>query len=498
MRKILTYIHLIVMFTAMSVPTAMAIEPAKTSSPQWLILVHDMTSSYEQLDEARQYWQTIVANETVMTKHKGVLINLYGHPVKLNINTKTRQYTYTKPAWQNKYCFEYIADRLVAAPLSKAAPQVLMGQKYLNQIGQMKREYFAEGDAEKGCNDDINAEIAYSLDPELAKTRKHQPIDEKYDQTFSTSKIINILGIYQNWISLEINTNDSHPKAAHPRHERDWKTYKQNIAGKYLMPFKAIQLPPAMVAQAVKTFNSAEDNSGYDNGKEPWPTKPSSARISAWLGRNPQYDHFVIKPAGGGVAVQFGLPNATQDARGTVYQVDSEPFALDPATTLRTKIFIAKHPHLINWGQVDFYTIAPDNSAIVYCRQSKLYWQTPGIKPKFLGTLHCPSGYQWLNLSTLTPGEKAPLLVPSKGSNNIQCEHRVNTDAAKCSHSNGSIYRAKDKFSLTPLTYAYLAVILVTNQKPTRGRAELKTINQEIIRNIFFIGSGKTAAPHDR
>lgn len=57
--------------------------------------------------------------------------------------------------------------------------------------------------------------------------------------------------------------------------------------------------------------------------------------------------------------------------------------------------FVAKNPKLVPWDKVQFYTVSPDKTAVVYAQNGMLFWQAATGKPKPLGSVKSVHGWQW-------------------------------------------------------------------------------------------------------
>jgi hypothetical protein len=108
------------------------------------------------------------------------------------------------------------------------------------------------------------------------------------------------------------------------------------------------------------------------------------------------FSHFVFVPAGGGVAVEFGVPGTGETVRKQARVVRVErPTAPNEEYEQLRHSFVAAHKGLVPWDKVGFYTIAPDRSAAVYAQNGNLYWQGLTGKAKVIAPVKNVRGWQW-------------------------------------------------------------------------------------------------------
>lgn len=108
------------------------------------------------------------------------------------------------------------------------------------------------------------------------------------------------------------------------------------------------------------------------------------------------FSHFVFVPAGGGVAIEFGVPGTGETVRKQARVVRVErPTAPNEEYEKLRQSFVAAHASLIPWDKVSFYTVAPDRSAAVYAQNGNLYWQGLAGKPKQIAPVKNVRGWQW-------------------------------------------------------------------------------------------------------
>jgi hypothetical protein len=65
-------------------------------------------------------------------------------------------------------------------------------------------------------------------------------------------------------------------------------------------------------------------------------------------------------------------------------------------------------PKVPEWMLNDYNSsVSPDGSARVSWKSGNLFWQSPpSAKPKFLGHVENPRGWEWLKLQTISAREK--------------------------------------------------------------------------------------------
>ena len=77
--------------------------------------------------------------------------------------------------------------------------------------------------------------------------------------------------------------------------------------------------------------------------------------------------------------------------------------------------FISKNKALIDWNKAKVFTIAPDQSAVVYVSGDKLYWRSvSATQPRLIGTVVDVRGWQWADTNALTDTERKKLGIGNK------------------------------------------------------------------------------------
>jgi len=117
-------------------------------------------------------------------------------------------------------------------------------------------------------------------------------------------------------------------------------------------------------------------------------------------------------PAGGTAMVEtFYAPERT--SQGVV--LVKLPQAVPPSYESTKNEFIAKNKNLIDWNKAKVFTVAPDQSAVVYVLDNDLYWRSVSTaKPRLIGKVVDVRGWQWIDMNSLTDAERQKLsLSPS-------------------------------------------------------------------------------------
>jgi hypothetical protein len=192
-----------------------------------------------------------------------------------------------------------------------------------------------------------------------------------------------VLSIFGPVISVSQTNSTYCYGSPHPYGGMYWKTYKLTPNG--LKPAE-LPLTPSLKAQiragCKKLFDEYDEKDICDEGQ-------------------------ALSPLGGGALTEtYYSPVRPQEG---VVQVKL-PQAI-PASYEETKNeFVTKNRDLIDWSKAKVFTVAPDQSAVVYQMNDTLYWRSPeGDASLILGTVKDIRGWQWTDANLLTPIERQKL-----------------------------------------------------------------------------------------
>jgi hypothetical protein len=328
----------------------------------WSVFVVDQLSA--RTKDAPAKWATIWSDGNNSRRFEAPLFSLDGKPYTLKVTNTTKR----EACSQGKYPFTMSVDQLVAEPLAGGAAKTLFGQIALQSAKDLMKEHLSSCEGMKP--------LPYSPDS-----------TESYERAR-----IRLVSIYGDNLGLETVTESfayGRPKALV---SNDWATYQ--FKDDDLVKVGKKVLPDGALTEATSAFVklTPADRDGY-----------SPADLS----------HYAFVPAGGGVAVEFGVPATQEAAMGSVRTVRVvKPGGLKEDYSKTRQAFVAAHPKLIAWDKATVYTVAPDQSSVVYAQDGKLYWQPVAGKPKLLGQVKDVRGWQWQNARQLSAAEKKALGMP--------------------------------------------------------------------------------------
>jgi hypothetical protein len=270
----------------------------------------------------------------------------------LRLETQTKRKT-TK---MGKAVSEYRVDQIAAIPLATGKAQCLLG------AGELKYANEAYG--------------------------KYPP---QFSQNYEAAH--RVLGIYGSCLSVEKSGYSYEQDAAHPSSWGEWLTFR--ITPGRLVPL-SLKLAPALnkklQAEKKKHVSSFEADVVRDRG-------------------------IVITPDRGGLRVElaFGASYGAHDDAQAEVMARSPDFIEPGLEKVRAK-FVAEHPKFIDWKKASFYSIAPDESGVVYCQDQKLYWKSKPDDSQaiLLGACDDLRGLQWVHTGSFSSSENAAMLGPGK------------------------------------------------------------------------------------
>lgn len=344
-----------------SVWAAPAAAPAAAGG-KWSVLVVDQLQAKTKDTPAK--WATFWSDGTNVRRFEAPVVTLGGKPYTLKLTNTAKRETCS----QGKYPFSLSVDQLVAEPLGGGASKPLFGQIPLQTAKDLMKEHLSSCEGMKP--------LPYSPDS-----------TESYERAR-----IRLVSIYADNLGLETVTESFAYGRPKPLVSNDWGTYQ--LRDDELIKIGKKALPDGAVTEATTDFVklAPADRDGY-----------SPADLA----------HYALVPAGGGVAVEFGVPATQEAAMGTVRTVRVvKSGGLKDEYSKTRQAFVAAHPKLIAWDKVSVYTVAPDQSSVVYAQDGKLYWQPASGKPKLLGQVKDVRGWQWQDGRQLSAAEKKALGAP--------------------------------------------------------------------------------------
>jgi hypothetical protein len=400
---------------------------------RWLVIINDMTSEYKMEDDARATWATILADDHSMRKFPGLIIEKKNKFYKLEPKTKIHKAEIVKTG-KPAHFFEYSVDQLMLQGLSDSTQSCLYGKSEVAIAQATMEDYFKQCEAEdklpydqtlKGESDSLrklceeiehressspnetNTEQTNTEQTNTEQTNTEQANAEQtnpeptnpeqtstLDNTGSVEVIMNVLSLVEGFLGLEIVTNEMSPFGAHPGHDRDWLTLNVKPNGPVRIWPK--DLPHSVLVTAMSIFDKDENNGGYKPNKDLPEVIDSTWR--KYLQRKVEFNNFILCPTNGGISYRFGVPYREQSARGTVDIVDVRGRSLLIARDEKNRDdFVKLHPKFLPWKKLNFYTVAPDQSAVVYSQRGQLFWKNLDSSMRLLGRIREVNGVQWVN-----------------------------------------------------------------------------------------------------
>ncbi len=312
----------------------------------WQVVVNDRQAAGSKTVPAR--WVSVWADGKTSSRNQGLVVSMDGHLWTLDVSTQSDKGSCA----EGKFPFSYSVDELIASPLGAGqGRRVLMGQGALGSAKDVMRDHLANCDGIKAL-----------------------PSQPETTESYERSKI-RLLSNYNGKIGLELVSESLAYGRPEAMVSNDWGAYgiDKGFSGKEGRKL----LPSGTAGEASARFLKL----------------PKSERDPFSPG---DFSHFILVPAGGGVAVEFGVPGTAASARGEAQVVRVErPGGLGDAYDKARLAFVSKHRGLIPWDKVSFYTIAPDGSAVVYAQNGGLYWQGLTGKARPIGHVQEVRGWQW-------------------------------------------------------------------------------------------------------
>jgi len=343
-------------------PAAKPESSAQSEKPHWLVVVLDRVSYKEpaDLDEGgRTKWKTFLSDGVHSTRWDDPIVSSGTQLVRL----KTRTVRAEASCPQDKLHYSYEIDLLMSQPLSSGGARVLLGQQDLAS-SKLTMQML-----KKRCKQRFLGFSNASAAGEADRPSYHQCQ-------------VDLVSIYRDYLGLKLTYNSDFIDTPHPNHTVSWNSYL--LRSDSLRPITRKQLPQRVLTQAANDF--AKENPDYVDGID--------------------LDCFLVKPSHGGASVEFGTPNLIGSGGGVYSVAIRSPTGLSDRYDLDRLRFVREHPTLIAWSKSDFYTIAPDKSAVVFSQGKKLYWQKVSGKAQLIGTVKNIGGWQWCDANHLSETER--------------------------------------------------------------------------------------------
>ena len=212
-----------------------------------------------------------------------------------------------------------------------------------------------------------------------------KPIDDNCKDRiiFTFDEQNQVLSVYGPWISISESTSTYAYGTPHPYGNMYWRNYTLTPAG-----LKPGTLPLSRSTKvkirvgAKKLFNG------------------EGAPESAQCGQ-------ALSPAGGGAMTETYVTPVRPEEGVVLVKL---PQAIPASYEKIKNEFISKNKNLIDWNKAKVFTIAPDQSAVVYVLGNNLYWRSvSAAQPRLLGKVVDVRGWQWTDTNALTDTERTKL-----------------------------------------------------------------------------------------
>lgn len=318
-----------------------------TSGGGWQVIVLDQVAPASKSSAAK--WASLWSDGKSIKRIDDFVLSANGRMWTLNISPMAGQCS----CKEGKFPFSYNVDQLIAVSLAEPKERkVLMGDIALESAKAVMRDHEASCDGIKAL-----------------------PGQPDTTESYERSKM-RLLSSYNGQVGLELVTESSAYGRPVPMVSNDWAAYRldKDPIGK-VSNRKA--LPAYSMAEASNQFSKL----------------PAAQRDPFAPG---DFGHFVFAPSGGGVAVEFGVPGVAEAQKNQARVVRVEVAAgLNNEYDKMRQAFKQSHGKLIPWEKASFYAVAPDQSAVVYAENGKLYWQAVSGKAKPIGQVKQVRGWQW-------------------------------------------------------------------------------------------------------
>jgi hypothetical protein len=344
-------------------------QSAKGVEQQWHVLVFDSFERTARPTLAAEHepnaltvfeqckWRTIWSNGSAVKVFDGILVNIRQHLYRL----ETRTVSHTKDHYckEGLVCCKYSLDTLEARPFLKGRRRVLWRPRSAKFTDFCNCQSFDEDDA-----------------------RAPKPsVHEKCSLT--------IRSICNDSISIDYVGEEYGMSNPTNEKSRNWQTFELTAAG-----LKKRALPKQLLAKAQQLHKAQ----ALQNSLVAQYEMPQAA--------------YILTPAQKGISVHFGLTVADDPGDSNLYCLSVDGVDMLPEHLTRARdTFVAQNPELIDWQNVEFYSVAPDHSAVVYIEDATLFWKnTTGFK-RALGQISQLRGFQWIDTRMMPGSERYGLMA---------------------------------------------------------------------------------------
>src|SRR5579875_1002896 len=256
--------------------------------------------------------------------------------------------------------FSYSVDELIGHPLDRSPPTVLLGLGQLSLARSAMRMHLAS------C-------------PEFKKDGKGATEGLSYERTR-----LRLVSVYDHYAGIQEVTESRGFGQKSPVVLFDCGPYR-------ITPHTLIRLDKRLIREPV-----------ISKARQEYQKLPPSERGTA---REFHLHDYVLVPAGGGAAAEFLLPAGNGPNWHFLPLTVPVSHPLPGRYDQLRDAFVAAHPHLIPWTKALFYTISPDQTAVVYAVDRGLFWKGLTSEPRLIGHVNEVRGWQWHHSRFLKPAE---------------------------------------------------------------------------------------------
>lgn len=372
---------LIVLFINVFMQTVNAAEDLRDlqSDGGWMAIVGDVADDTEAgpfLGD--EIGRTICTDGTDLYRASGPLIAISNKIYKLEF----KEHKWKKSLYGGKCKGEYIVQELLARNIETNETSTLISAApFLKEA--------------KEC---VSSGLRELLHPDQAIL--NGTVENCYGRNAEYVHKINILSVYNDHISIHATTYANSPFAAHGNFSGSWQTYKIDSVKlvpscKWLLTSQVERQAWKQLAKSDAKFVLTED----DNGE-------TTVRPECRAG-------FALVPGAGFCNLEY----AVTACAGAHYDVDDSTVVKlvagcrSPAE-LKSAKFVQAHPHLLQWKSLPFYSVSPDQAAVIYQLKNNLYWQNVnGGKAILVSPIHKVRGIQWVQKKIVTKEVVSKLLT---------------------------------------------------------------------------------------
>lgn len=339
------------------------------AAQQWHVLVYDSYESQPQPTLASEVdpegisvfekskWRTVWSNGQGAKVFDGLLTNIGRHLYRL----ETRTIAHLKDHYcrEGLICCKYSVDVLDAVPFGKGKRKQLWRPRSTKFTDFCNCQSYPENDR-----------------------RAPQP-------TVSETCAISIRSIFNECISIDCVGDEYAIASLASERSRSWKTFQMAEKG-----LTRVGASKTVVAQAQQAYAARA---------------AASALVDEY--DDPDED-YLLMPNRGGIAIEFGCTLRDDPGDKNLYRIRLDDGEALPESLSRSRdLFMQENPDLIEWSETEFYSVAPDQSAVVYLEDGTLYWKNKAGFKRALGQVSTLRGFQWINTRRLSTSELYSLMA---------------------------------------------------------------------------------------